>query len=91
MIKDIKKAKLEITIEGDLQDFLGVNIDRKDDATIHLTQPHLIDQILKDVNLYNQPNVKAKPMPASSSKLLSRHYHLQNLMDCLDIALSLAA
>ena len=29
IIKDLKKANLNITIEGDLQDFLGVNIDRK--------------------------------------------------------------
>ena len=48
-VKDIKKAKLNITIEGDLQDFLGINIDRKDNGLIHLTQPHLIDQILKDL------------------------------------------
>ena len=48
-IEDIKKAKLDITIEG--EDFLGVNIDRKKDGTIHLTQPHLIDQILDDFRL----------------------------------------
>ena len=34
-IEDIKKAKLDITIEGDIQDFLGVNIDRTKDWTIH--------------------------------------------------------
>ena len=34
-IEDIKKAKLDITIEGNIQDFLGVNIDRKKDGTIH--------------------------------------------------------
>ncbi len=38
-----KKAKLAITVEGDLADFLGVNIDRRPDGTIHLSQPHLID------------------------------------------------
>ena len=49
IIKEMQEAKLDITIEGDLQDFLGVNIERKADGTIHLTQPHLIDQILKDL------------------------------------------
>jgi Reverse transcriptase (RNA-dependent DNA polymerase) len=44
-----RKAKLAITGEGDLADFLGVNIDRKTDGSIHLTQPHLIEQILKDL------------------------------------------
>ena len=72
VIEDIKKAKLDITIEGDLQDFLGVNIDRKPDGSIHLTQPHLIDQILKDLKMTDD-KVKPKTTPASSSKLLSRH------------------
>ena len=53
IIKDPRKAKLDLTIEGDLQDFLGVNIEKKKDGTIHLTQPHLIDQILKDLRLDN--------------------------------------
>lgn len=72
VIADMRKAKLDITIEGDLQDFLGVNIERKADGTIHLTQPHLIDQILADLRL-DKDDVKIKKTPASSSKLLSRH------------------
>ena len=72
IIDDMKKAKLDVTIEGDLQDFLGVNIERKEDGTIHLTQPHLIDQILADLRL-DQDHVKVKTTPASSSRLLSRH------------------
>ena len=70
-IEDIKAAKLNITVEGDLQDFLGVNINRKEDGTIHLTQPHLVDQILEELGLPD--NLKSKPIPATSSKLLSRH------------------
>ena len=70
-IEDIKKAKLDITIEGDIQDFLGVHIERKEDGSVELTQPHLIDQILNDLNL--QENTKEKSIPAASSKLLSRH------------------
>jgi Reverse transcriptase (RNA-dependent DNA polymerase) len=44
-------AKLSFTVEGNLADFLGVNIEWKEDGTIHLSQPHLIDQILKDLCL----------------------------------------
>jgi hypothetical protein len=66
------KAKLAITVEGDLADFLGVNIDRRSDGTIHLSQPHLIDQILKDLRL-NDDSTKARSTPAASSKLLTRH------------------
>eukprot|EP00980_Cylindrotheca_fusiformis_P011699 scaffold2782_cov88-Cylindrotheca_fusiformis.AAC.2 len=70
-IADIQAAGLEITIEGDIQDFLGVNIERKDDGSIHLTQPHLIDQILEDLKMGE--NIITRKVPAPSSKLLSRH------------------
>lgn len=66
------KAKLSITVEGDLADFLGVNIDRRKDGTIHMSQPHLIDQILDDLRL-SDSSAKARSTPAASSKLLTRH------------------
>jgi hypothetical protein len=66
------KAKLAITVEGDLADFLGVNIERRGNGTIHMTQLHLIDQILEDLRL-NDDSVKEKGTPAASSKLLTRH------------------
>ena len=71
IVEDLKKAKLNITDEGDIQDFLGVNIDMKKDGTIHLTQPHLIDQIISDLGL-TQENVKIKETPSMSSKILRR-------------------
>ena len=49
IIKEMQEAKLNMTVEGDLQDFLGVNIERRPDGSISLTQPHLIDQILDDL------------------------------------------
>ena len=72
IIVDLRKAKLELTIEGDLQDFLGVNIERKSDGTIHLTQPQLIDQILEDLKM-TKDNVITRLTPAKSSQILSRH------------------
>ena len=71
IIEDIKAAKLDITIEGNIEDFLGINIDRQDDGSIKMTQPHLIDQILKDLKF--QENTKPKDTPAKSSVILSRH------------------
>jgi len=71
IIKDLRKASLDITVQGDIEDFLGINIERRKDGTINMTQPHLIEQILKDLSF--QANTKSKPTPASSSKLLSRH------------------
>ena len=70
-IEDIRRAKLNITVEGDIQDFLGINIDRKPDGTIELTQPHLIHQILKDLGMGEE--TKTKDTPARSSVILSRH------------------
>jgi Reverse transcriptase (RNA-dependent DNA polymerase) len=59
------KAKLAITGEGDLADFLGVNVDRRSEGTIHLTQPHLIDQILEGLRM-KVDNVKSRTTPAVS-------------------------
>lgn len=72
VISDIKKAKLDITVEGDIQDFLGVHIDRKKDGTVHLTQPHLIESVLNDLRM-TEEELKTKATPASSSKILSKH------------------
>ena len=66
------KSKLTITVEGNLADFLGVSIDRRKNGTIHLSQPHLIDQILTDLKMKND-KVKPRSTPAASSKLLTRH------------------
>jgi Reverse transcriptase (RNA-dependent DNA polymerase) len=66
VIQEIKDAKLNITVEGDIQDFLGINIERKADGTVHLTQPHLIDSILEDLRMLDV-KVKPKSTPASSS------------------------
>ena len=71
IVQDLKKAKLNVTDEGDIQDFLGVNIKKQKDGKILLTQPHLVDQILEDLNM-TQDNVKCKSTPAMVSQLLKR-------------------
>ncbi len=60
-------AKLQITVEGDLADFLGVSIKRKTDGTIHL-----IEQILQDLRMMDE-SVKPRSTPAASSKALTQH------------------
>ena len=47
VVEDFKKENLGVTVEGTLEDFLVVNIYRRKDGSIHLTQPHLIEQIVK--------------------------------------------
>ncbi len=72
IIEDMKWIGLELTVEGDVSDFLGVNIQHHDNGTIHLTQPHLIDSILEELGLQAN-STKSKTTLAASSKLLGHH------------------
>jgi hypothetical protein len=71
VVEAIKKAKLKITVEGEVTDFLGVKIDRREDGSIKFSQPHLIDKILKALRL--GPNTKTASTPAATSRILHRH------------------
>ena len=46
VIKDLKRDNLDVTYQGNMEVFLGINIQRKDEE-IHLTQPHLIEKSSK--------------------------------------------
>jgi Reverse transcriptase (RNA-dependent DNA polymerase) len=72
VIKAMQLANLNITAEGDIQDFLGININRKEDGSIHLSQPQLSEGILKDLRL-NGKDTKIKTMPSLSSRILTKH------------------
>ena len=61
--QQIRGAKLNITVKGDLQDFLGIRITREAHGSVHFTQPHLIDKILKDLRLDND-KVMTRDIPA---------------------------
>ena len=66
---------MKITVEGQIDDFLGVNISRVNDE-FHLTQPKLIQSILEELNLVAQKDdapVKTKDIPMLSSKFIGRH------------------
>ena len=52
--------------KDEVDDFLGVNINQKDDGTIHLMQPHRIQSILEDLHLDGDNiNHKATPAPVT--------------------------
>ena len=74
-IRDIKGAGLNVTIEGDINDFLGVHIEKVNDNEIKMTQPHLMKQIIKDMGMNEQ--TKPRKIPAASSKILKRHQQSQ--------------
>jgi hypothetical protein len=92
LIDKMKATKLELTVEGDISDFLGVKIDYKRDGTIHLTQPLLINSILHELQL-DKPNTKTKTTPAASTKILSAlpdsepfdgHFHYRRIIGKLN-------
>ena len=68
----VQELSNEFNIEdkGDISEYLGVRVEYLDDGRIKLYQPHLIDQILKELNI--DPNVKVRPTPAASTKILQR-------------------
>ena len=68
-IKEIA-AKFEITDEGEVDEYLGVKIEKQENGTIKMYQPYLIRQILEALG-YNE-KTKAKNTPAVSSKILHR-------------------
>ena len=73
IVSDMRDTKLDLTHEGDLEDFLGVHIQRDQEAgTFNMTQPRLITSILEELGL-DKDNATIKPTPGASSKLLSRH------------------
>jgi hypothetical protein len=71
-IEETRVASLAITVEGKLSDFLGVKITKEPDGTCNLTQPHLIDSILKNLRLEGD-DTKVKDTPTKSSSILKSH------------------
>jgi hypothetical protein len=73
----MKGAGLDLTVEGDISDFLGVKISRQPDGTIHLTQPHLIDQIIADLWLDRHDSVlSTKITPAADREPAPQAMHI---------------
>jgi hypothetical protein len=50
-----------MTDEGDLSDYLGVKIDQLPNGTIKVTQPHLIQSVLDDLNFNERMGTKKTP------------------------------
>ena len=70
-IKQMQETGLQLTIKGNLEDFLGVNINRTSRGAIHLTQPHLIDSIMQDLSL-KKGESNSKDTSMRSSTILNK-------------------
>ena len=66
-LKDLR-ARFKLTEEGDIADYLGLQVSRLTTGSMALTQPQLIASILRDLNF--SENTKAKNTPAVSTQLL---------------------
>jgi hypothetical protein len=57
---------------GDVKDYLGINFERLPDGRVKMSQPQLVEQILKDVGLSPGANTKSTPCRQS---ILQRDLH----------------
>jgi hypothetical protein len=65
------KAGYNLTDDGDLKDYLGTRFDRHDDGSISLSQPKMIERVLKIVGLDPTfDRTKLHDTPASEHELL---------------------
>jgi hypothetical protein len=84
LIAEMNK-RFKLQEEGSVSEFLGIEIQREDDGGIYLSQPQLIDSILRDLKL-DGTNVKSRSTPALKTRILHKdeggkpfdnsfHYH----------------
>jgi hypothetical protein len=72
---DELKTIFEIDVQGDLQDYLGIQIQSKD-GSLHMSQRHLIDSILQDLSLLDKngaphSKVTTKDLPSMISRKIT--------------------
>ena len=63
MVADLQACSHQFTVDdqGDIGDFLGIQVTKFPDRSIQLTQPQLIDAIIKDLHLQSGSNTKKTP------------------------------
>ena len=72
VVNDLHLSSKNFTLDdqGEVGDFLGIQIQTMDDGTIVLTQPQLIDSIIQDLHLQSGSN--HRNTPSITSKLLHK-------------------
>ena len=63
-------------MKRDLNDFLGVHIERRKDGTIKMSQPRTENQILKELR-YGNKHLKGEKTP-DTAMILKRHEDMEN-------------
>jgi hypothetical protein len=71
-MKNLDAQGFNLDMMGDVKDYLGINFERLPDGRIKMSQPQLIEKILKDVGLSPGANTKSAPCHQS---ILQRDLH----------------
>lgn len=74
VIKQLRES-FKLTEKGKLSDYLGVNIEYLKGNKMKLSQPHLIDQIIKDINCRTKEGtykIKPREVPAKTTVILDK-------------------
>jgi ATP-binding cassette subfamily B (MDR/TAP) protein 1 len=70
VVEELKEIGLKLTVEGTLEDFLGVKIDRRK-GEIEFAQPQIIERILTDLRISGS-SVAVKNVPAKVGAPLNK-------------------
>ncbi len=62
------KQHFNISVEGTLADYVGVNIEKQQDGSFNMTQPNIIKSILHELNFVE--NTKSQLIPASGGTIV---------------------
>jgi len=78
IIEDMKQAGLDLTVKGDISNFLGVNISQHEDGIVHLTQPISLMAFWKN---FASRETTPRPsqhlqLPASFWAAMKMHLHM---------------
>jgi hypothetical protein len=60
-ISELKALDFDLTDEGVVDSFLGINIDTAEDGTINMSQPALTDTIIETLGLENDSKQHLTP------------------------------
>ena len=72
VVTDLCTCSQHFTVDDqdDIGDFWGIQVQKQDDGSIRLTQPQLIESIIKDLHLQSRSN--SKKTPAVTTHLLQK-------------------
>ena len=68
VVAELRTCSRQLTVndQGDIGDFLGIQVHKQEDGSIMLMQPQLIDSILKDLHLQSSSDIKKTPSMITS-------------------------